>query len=449
MALIKNFKLPSVFLKKIFPITLSKREIGNIYCTNEGHCNAYDFVFVGGGIVGCATARELQCRHPNLKIAILEKETKLAVHQSGNNSGVIHAGIYYKPGSLKAKLCVEGLHLSYKYLDEKGIPYKKVGKLIVATNEKESSNLLDLYDRGLQNGVPDLKLIDGDEIPDYEPYCKGVKALHSPHTGIVNWALVTDNYAQDFRDMGGDIYLNFKVVEFEETEDDADYPITIPTDDRVVKAKYVLTCAGLQSDIMAELTGCKRDPRIVPFRGEFLLLKKELSHMVRGNIYPVPDPKYPFLGVHFTPRMDGSVWVGPNAVLAFQREGYKWSDVNFSELIDAIKYPGFIKMASKNLIFGFDQILKSAFISLQTRDLQKFIPYITANDIIRGPAGVRAQAMDLKGNLVDDFIFDRGHGDDAISRRVIHCRNAPSPAATSSLSIAIMIVDKIEEEFLG
>lgn len=408
----------------------------------------YDLAVVGGGIVGVASAREILLRHPKTKIAILEKEKELAVHQSGHNSGVIHAGIYYKPGSLKAKLCVQGLRLTYAYCDEKKIPYKKVGKLIVATDEVEVSRLMDLHERGIKNEVPDLQLIDGDKIQEIEPYCHGVKALWSPHTGIVDFKLVTKSYAKDFTDAGGDIYLNFKVNKFSETPTNAEYPVTISSSDgQSITARHVLTCGGLQSDQLGELTGCPRDPRIVPFRGEYLLLNKEKCHMVKGNIYPVPDPRFPFLGVHFTPRMDGSVWLGPNAVLAFKREGYRWKDINLPDLFDALLYPGFVRMAGRYLTFGLKEMIKSALIPLQMKDLQKYIPEITEADVSRGPAGVRAQALSTTGDLVDDFIFDRGAGTGALSKQVLHCRNAPSPGATSSQAIAKMIADRIESEF--
>lgn len=301
---------------------------------------------------------------------------------------------------MKAKLCVEGLHLTYKFLDEKKIPYKKCGKLIVATNDVEVSRLMDLYDRGLKNNVPDMKLIDGDKIKEIEPYCKGLKAIHSPHTGIVDWGLVTQYYGTDFKNGGGDIFLNYEVNEFKETQNDASYPITIVSkDNQIIKAKNVLTCGGLQSDKMAEKTGCSKDPRIIPFRGEYLLMNPEKCNWINGNIYPVPDPRFPFLGVHFTPRMDGSVWLGPNAVLALKREGYSWSDINLFELADAIKYPGFIKMASRFVKAGLHEMAKSAFVSLQIKELQKFIPEITEADVVRGPAGVRAQALDMDGKI--------------------------------------------------
>lgn len=405
----------------------------------------YDVVVVGGGIVGVASAREFVMRHPKLKMAVVEKESNLAMHQSGHNSGVIHAGIYYKPGSLKAKLCVQGLKLTYKYCDEKKIPYKKVGKLIVATSEKELSMLSALEERGRQNEVPDLQVIDGKDIKKYEPHCEGIKALLSPHTGIVDFVVVCQQYAEDFKGAGGEIFLNFKVNGFQEA-DDPNYPVLICSEGgQAVQAKYVLTCGGLYSDVLAELSGCSKDPRIVPFRGEYLLLKKEKSHMIKGNIYPVPDPRFPFLGVHFTPRMDGSIWLGPNALLAFRREGYKWTDIDIKELFDAIKYPGFRKLASKFIVTGVSEMVKSLIPSLQVKDLQRFVRDIKPEDVVKGPAGVRAQAMDKDGSLVDDFVFDMGK--DKLGKRILHCRNAPSPGATSSQAIAKMISDKMESEF--
>ncbi|XP_055386460.1 L-2-hydroxyglutarate dehydrogenase, mitochondrial [Condylostylus longicornis] len=443
MALVQ--KLNRIPIKAFVPYLINPKRYQHGSNTNS----EYDLVVVGGGIVGVASAREILLRNPKLKIAILEKESRLALHQTGHNSGVIHAGIYYKPGSLKAKLCVEGLHLTYKFCDEHNVPYKKLGKLIVATEPSEIPRLMDLYERAQKNNCPDIKIIEGDKIQEIEPFCKGIKALWSPHTGIVDWQLVTNFYAQHFKKCGGEIFVNFKANKFYETPTNADYPVTVESyRGQKIKARYVLTCGGLQSDLLAELTGCPKSPRIVPFRGEYLLLAPEKCHMVKGNIYPVPDPRYPFLGVHFTPRMDGSVWLGPNAVLAFQREGYRYSDINLIELFDAIRYPGFLKMAVKNVRFGVGEFLKSVFINLQVKDLQRYIPEVTELDIQRGPAGVRAQALDTDGNLVDDFIFDRGSGESAVAKRVLHCRNAPSPGATSSLAIAKMIANKIDEEFI-
>lgn len=309
-------------------------------------------------------------------------------------------------------------------------------------------NTQDLHQRGIQNNVPDLQLIDGKQIKDIEPHCQGLKALWSPQTGIVDWALVTEYYGKDFTQSGGDIFLNFEAKSFNETTTNAEHPITITSaKGQTIQTKYVLTCGGLQSDKLAELTGCPRAPRIVPFRGEYLLLSPEKCHMIKGNIYPCPDPRFPFLGVHFTPRMDGSVWLGPNAVLALKREGYSWGAISPSDLFDTIGYAGFRRMALKYLGFGLSEMSKSAFISLQLKELQKYIPSIVAADISRGPAGVRAQALDIDGNLVDDFVFHYGEGTGPIAKQVLHCRNAPSPGATSSMAIAKMIADKIQKEF--
>lgn len=291
------------------------------YSTQKPQC--YDIVVIGGGIVGAASARELILRHPQLKIAIAEKENRFAFHQSGNNSGVIHAGIYYKPGSLKAKLCVEGLNLSYQYLDKKCIKYSKCGKLIVATQRSEVPRLLDLYDRGVKNGVKDIKLLDSKEMHELVPNCKGLEALWSPHTGIVDWGEVTNSYVKDFEECGGKSYLNFEVNKFVETEN-ATYPVLLTSSKGPsIQAKYVLTCCGLQSDTIAVLTGCSEEPKIIPFRGEYLFLKTNKTNITHTNIYPVPDPRFPFLGVHLTPKIDGRVIVGPNAILAFCKEGYR------------------------------------------------------------------------------------------------------------------------------
>uniref|UniRef100_A0A1B6HDJ9 L-2-hydroxyglutarate dehydrogenase, mitochondrial n=1 Tax=Homalodisca liturata TaxID=320908 RepID=A0A1B6HDJ9_9HEMI len=434
-------------------ITFLKKSL-KYYCLGVRHLSGdksneecYNLVVVGGGIVGMASARELKLRYPHLSIAVVEKESELAVHQSGHNSGVLHAGIYYKPGSLRAKLCVEGMKLAYDFCDTFRIPYKKVGKLIVATNHLEVNRLMDLYDRGIKNGVPDLKLIEGSEIKNYEPYCKGVKAIHSPHTGIVDWAEVTRFYGKDFTARGGKVHLNFKVTGFQTVaegdgieKDASSYPVRISSKNKSVRAGHVLTCGGLYSDILAEMSGADSEPRIVPFRGEYLLLNPAKQHMVKGNIYPVPDPRFPFLGVHFTPRMDGSIWLGPNAVLAFKREGYRWGDVDVKELMTSLKHKGLRRLAVKYFGYGSSEMIKSIFISLQARSLQKFIPEITAADIKRGPSGVRAQALGVDGSLIEDFVFD-------VRGRVLHCRNAPSPGATSSMAIAKMVADRLQDEF--
>ncbi|XP_054095895.1 L-2-hydroxyglutarate dehydrogenase, mitochondrial isoform X3 [Callithrix jacchus] len=349
--------------------------------------SSFDIVIVGGGIVGLASARALILRHPSLSIGVLEKEKDLAVHQTGHNSGVIHSGIYYKPESLKAKLCVQGAALLYEYCQQKGISYKQCGKLIVAVEQEEIPRLKALYERGLQNGVQGLRLIQQEDIRKKEPYCRGEE----------------------------------------------------------IRCQYVVTCAGLYSDRISELSGCTSDPRIVPFRGDYLLLKPEKCYLVKGNIYPVPDSRFPFLGVHFTPRMDGSIWLGPNAVLAFKREGYRPFDFSATDVMDIIVNSGLIKLAYQNFSYGVTEMYKACFLGATVKYLQKFIPEITISDILRGPAGVRAQALDRDGNLVEDFVFDGGVGD--IGNRILHVRNAPSPAATSSIAISGMIADEVQQRF--
>ncbi|XP_064621859.1 L-2-hydroxyglutarate dehydrogenase, mitochondrial-like isoform X2 [Lineus longissimus] len=428
----------------------SRWKLGTVQCRYQSSSvqgnKTYDMVIVGGGIVGLATARELTLRHPTLRLAVVEKENKVAAHQSGKNSGVIHAGIYYTPGSLKAKLCVEGLELAYKYCDENKVPYKKCGKLIVAVDHEEVPRLDVLYDRGLKNNVRDLRVVGPDEIREIEPNCRGLKALHSPHTGIVDWGEVTKSYGRNFQAAGGDIHLNYNVKEFRTTSD-PDYPVDIISNkpDQTIRCKHVLTCGGLYADRLAEKSGCNPEPRIVPFRGEYLLLKPEKCNLVNGNIYPVPDPQFPFLGVHFTPRMDGNVWLGPNAVLAFRREGYHMTDFKLGEFIDAISFRGLRKLAFKHLAFGMSEMYRSLAMSAQVKLLQRFVPSLSPADVTRGPAGVRAQALDREGNLVDDFIFDGGVG--SLGSRMLHVRNAPSPAATSSLAIAKMVADEAKKRF--
>ncbi|XP_073977768.1 L-2-hydroxyglutarate dehydrogenase isoform X2 [Rhodnius prolixus] len=422
-----------------------KKQIITRNYVSENNCN-YDVAIIGGGIVGTATAREILCQNPNLKCAIIEKEDELARHQSSHNSGVIHAGIYYKPGSVKAELCTKGMDLLYKYLDNKGIPYKKVGKLIVATDETQIKTLEGLYERGLKNNVKDLRMIDCKEITSIEPHCRGVKAIHSPHTGIVDYAVVTKHYGEDFIKLGGKIHYNFEansIRTFNETKDENSdvnkYPVEIASKSgKVLHAGFVLTCAGLYADKVATMSCGSAEPAIIPFRGEYLLLNPEKQYLVKGNIYPVPDTRFPFLGVHFTPKLDGSVWLGPNAVLALKREGYKSSDVSFQDIWEIVRYKGFHKVASKYFQYGVKEQMKSLFLNLHVEELRKFIPELCVSDVSRGPSGVRAQAISAEGELVEDFSFDTGS-----FKRVLHCRNAPSPAATSSLAIGSELANKV------
>jgi len=396
----------------------------------------YDIAVVGGGIVGLATVREMKMRHPELKVADVEKESGLNKHQTGRNSGVIHSGIYYKPGSLKARLCVDGRRLAWQYCDAKGIPYKQVGKLIVATEESELGRLQDLMERGQANGVEGLELLGADEIRDREPHARGIRAISSPATGIVDWTRVANSYADDARELGADFFFEHEVNNI--TRRGA--VNVLHTTGGEVQAKYVIACAGLYSDKVAQMTGGQRDPKIVPFRGDYLILKPEKAHLVRGNIYPVPDPEFPFLGVHFTPRMDGSIWLGPNAVLAFAREGYSFWNINPPELWDAVTYPGFVKLATKYWKIGAGEMHRDLVRSAYVKALQRYIPELQPEDCLPGPSGIRAQAMAPDGSLVEDFVFEGSGG-------IMHVRNAPSPAATSSLAIGKNIVDDAERRF--
>uniref|UniRef100_A0A3P9K2I8 L-2-hydroxyglutarate dehydrogenase, mitochondrial n=1 Tax=Oryzias latipes TaxID=8090 RepID=A0A3P9K2I8_ORYLA len=415
--------------------------------------SSHDVAVVGGGIVGLATARELILRHPALSFVLLEKEKELALHQSGHNSGVVHSGIYYTPGSLKARLCVRGAALAYDFCDKKGIPYKKCGKLIVAVEQEEVPRMRALYERGLQNNVRDLRIIDAKGIREREPYCRGIAALDSPHTGIVDWRKVALRFGKDFEEAGGGVLTEFEVnnisVASESPAGSSEgmkHPIAVrDAQGSEVRCRYVLTCGGLQSDRLSQISGCSREPRIVPFRGDYLVLKPEKRYLVKGNIYPIPDPRFPFLGVHFTPRMDGSVWLGPNAVLAFKREGYNVYDFSAQDFADALSFRGLQKLVLKNVAYGLGEMYRGVFTGAQVKILQKYIPELQQSDVLRGPAGVRAQALDRHGNLVDDFVFDGGVGE--VGSRVLHVRNAPSPAATSSLAIAEMIADEAESRF--
>lgn len=397
----------------------------------------YDIAIVGGGIVGLATGRELLQRHPHLRLVVLEKEDEVSKHQTGHNSGVIHSGIYYTPGSLKAKLCTEGRRALWKYCDAKRIEYRQVGKLIVATEESELPRLLNLWERGQANGIEGLQMIDASGIAEREPHCRGIQAIFSPATGIVDYGIVARSYADDVRELGGEIRTGMEVTSLRRSNGVSEL---ISKSGDTIAARAVITCGGLMSDRLAKMTGGQGDPKIVPFRGDYLILKPEKRYLVKGNIYPVPDPSFPFLGVHFTPRMNGDIWLGPNAVLAFAREGYDFKTINVGDLFESVTYPGFIKLASKYLAIGMGEMYRDVVRSAYVQALQRYIPELQVADTLPGPSGVRAQAMNADGSMVDDFVIEGSDG-------VVHVRNAPSPAATSSLAIGAYIADDAQRRF--
>jgi L-2-hydroxyglutarate oxidase LhgO len=396
----------------------------------------YDIAVVGGGIVGLATSRELLERFPHLRLVNVEKESDWNRHQTGRNSGVIHSGIYYKPGSFKARLCVEGRKLAWAYCERKGIAYRQVGKLIIATDPSEIPRLNELWERGQANGVEGLAMLDAAGIREREPHARGIQAIFSPVTGIVDWGLVARHYAGDVKAAGGDLFLNREVTRIERRGG-----VTIlHSPAGAIEARAVITCGGLYSDKLAKMTGGANDPKITPFRGDYLVLKPEKNYLVKGNIYPVPDPEFPFLGVHFTPRMDGSIWLGPNAVPAFAREGYSFLTIDLREAWDLFSYPGFRKLSTKYWKMGAGEIYRDLVRPAYVKALQRYIPELQPDDCLPGPSGVRAQAMSADGTLVDDFVFEAADG-------ILHVRNAPSPAATSSLAIGKYIVDDAEKRF--
>jgi (S)-2-hydroxyglutarate dehydrogenase len=385
----------------------------------------YDIIIIGGGIVGLATGLKIKLQKPDLKIAILEKEDEVAKHQTGNNSGVIHSGLYYKPGSLKAINCINGYHELIRFCKEENIPFELTGKVVVATKQEQIPVLNGLLDRGLQNGLTGTRHITLDELKEYEPYCAGVAAIHVPQTGIVDYKVVAQVYAKKFEALGGEIFFNNKALKIN-TLNGLSF---IRTQYHEFSSKLVINCAGLYSDKVAQMNQDEPiDIKIIPFRGEYYKLKKEREYLVKNLIYPVPDPNFPFLGVHFTRMMKGGVEAGPNAVLAFRREGYSRSQINLSELSETLAWPGFQKVASKYWKTGLGELFRSFSKSAFTKALQELIPDINENDLVDGGAGVRAQACDSTGGLLDDFCIRE-------NKYAINVLNAPSPAATSSLSI--------------
>ena len=396
----------------------------------------YDIVIVGGGIIGLSTAMQLTRRFPQRAVAVLEKERELAQHQTGHNSGVIHSGIYYRPGSQKSQFCVGGAQALMQFCDRNEIEYEQCGKTIVATDESELGRLENLYERGVANGVPGLEMIGPERLREIEPHTAGVKALWSPATGIIDYVKVTSAYAARFQENGGDIYNDAAVQDINGVSG----AITVATGRGTLRAKHLINCAGLYADRVARMMGEATGVRIIPFRGEYYTLRPESQHLVKGLIYPVPDPRFPFLGVHYTRNIHGYVEAGPNAVLAFAREGYHKSNVDLGESLGTFTYPGFWKMTARHWRTGVAEMRRSYSKSVFVHDLQKLIPEIKDTDLASGGAGVRAQAVAADGALLDDFSILRG-------RQAIHVLNAPSPGATSSLAIGGYIVDLAAESF--
>lgn len=395
----------------------------------------YDITIIGGGIVGTATALSIFNRMP-VKLLLLEAESALASHQTGNNSGVIHSGLYYKPGSLKAANCTAGREMMYDFCQEHKLPFDKCGKIVVATSKEEIPALNMLEERGRANGLTGIKRLSTSEIKEYEPHAIGIDGLFVPQTGIVDYVAVTNKYADLILENGGDIKTNSKLNSVKRDGKD----LMLFTDHEEYRTKFVVNCGGLQSDRIAKLFGVDPKLKIIPFRGEYYKLKKEKEFFVKNLIYPVPDPQFPFLGVHFTRMINGGVEAGPNAVLAFKREGYKKTDISFRDILEMKLYPGFWKMAAKYYKMGFQEFRRSFSKDLFVKSLQKLVPEIQCDDIEVGGAGVRAQALEPDGKLVDDFRIVE-------AERMVHVLNAPSPAATASLSIGKTISEIVIKRF--
>ncbi|MFN2136459.1 MAG: L-2-hydroxyglutarate oxidase [Candidatus Promineifilaceae bacterium] len=390
-----------------------------------------DVIIIGGGIVGLATAYNLAAEHPELEITILEKEDKVAAHQTGRNSGVLHSGIYYKPGSLKALNCRKGKALMEQFCTEQDIPFNICGKVIVATNEQERPVLRDLFERGQANGV-NCAIIDKARLDEIEPYTAGIEAIHVPETGIVDYTAVCRRMAEIVESKGHTIRLGVEVTGIQES----DRAVHVETTAGDFEASYLINCAGVYSDRLTKISGMDAPAQIIPFRGEYFELKPEARYLCRSLIYPVPDPEFPFLGVHFTLMIDGRVECGPNAVLAFAREGYMLTDINLSDLVETLSYPGFRKLAGRYWKTGMGEMWRSASKSAFVTALQKLVPNIRADQLERAPAGIRAQALQRDGSMMDDFAFQE-------SARIVNVINAPSPAATASLAIGQTVGEQL------
>lgn len=396
----------------------------------------YDIIIVGGGIVGLATGLRLKAGNPLLKIAILEKESGIAKHQTGHNSGVIHSGLYYKPGSLKAKNCINGYKMLLDFCDKEGVDYELCGKIVVATSQDEIEKMETLYRRGIENGLEGLKKLSAEEIREHEPHCAGIAGIWVPQTGIIDYKKVAAKYAEVFQREGGVIFSNSQVTDVKITLSG----VEAVTERAVFQGKLLINCGGLYSDKITRMTSPKYPVKIIPFRGEYYKIKDHKKHLVKNLIYPVPDPNFPFLGVHFTRMAGGEVEAGPNAVLAFSRQGYTKSDINLLELAESLAWPGFQKVAVKYWRTGLGEMYRSYSQTAFTKALQKLIPEIKAEDLEIAEGGVRAQACDKKGGLLDDFAIEE-------LPYVINVVNAPSPAATSSLSVGQSIAEMAFKRF--
>lgn len=398
----------------------------------------HDFTIVGAGIVGLSTAYKLAQAYPDANILVLEKEDEIASHQTGNNSGVIHSGIYYKPNSYRAKNCVDGRHQLVDFCDNHGVAYEICGKVIVATEEDELPRLQKIYETGKINEIEGINKIDRQELTEIEPYAEGIEAIHVPCAGIVDYVGVCEKLRELIEKGNANVQCGAAVrnIRYEREKD----TVTVETDRERYQTNYLINCAGLYSDRVAESAGIKNDIQIVPFRGEYFELTPEAQHMVNGLIYPTPNPAFPFLGVHFTKMVYGNVECGPNAVFAFKREGYDKFSFDLQETIETVNFPGFWKLAKKHWRMGVDEYYRSISKKAFVKGLQKLIPSIQASDLKPAPAGVRAMALTPEGEIVDDFKF-------AATNREIHVLNAPSPAATAGLAIGDEIVSKAGEAF--
>ena len=388
------------------------------------------FVVVGGGILGLATARQLVISDPHTEVVVLERESALAQHQTAHNSGVVHAGIYYAPGSLKARLCRRGLGLLRDFCAERGLPYEACGKVVVAVDEREIKPLRRLEERATENGVPSLRWLEQSELTQVEPYVTGVAGLYSPETAIADFAAVARAYASDVTSAGGQIRTGASVTRVHQNGHN---PKVELSDGLMVEADRVIVCAGLQADRLAMASGEPPEPRIVPFRGEYWQLRPERAHLVRGLIYPVPDPTLPFLGVHLTRKIDGTVVLGPNAILSTGRHAYDRRQFVLRDTYEALSWPGTLRMLRRHWRAGVGEVIRSVSKRQFVAEVARYVPAVGVQDVLPAPAGVRAQAIDRDGSLVDDFRLST-HGN------VTWVRNAPSPAATSSLAIAEELV---------